>query len=304
MNKPNIAGQMMVTSYDELLQAVPHDKSGDNPIIELRITDLIPFKNHPFHVVDDEKMQELIESIQQEGVLNPILVRKNQNEKYEIISGHRRKRACELAGLKTIPAIAKELSDSDAINIMVDSNIQRENILPSEKAFAYKMKMEACKKQGSRTDLTSRQNVAKLSTDKMAEEEGISKRQIERYIRLTNLNKNLLERVDQGMIPITAAIELSYIGSEEQNWISNCLSERVGINYKKAARLRKAYKEGNLSPTEVGCILFGRRMDNVGRVVFSNSELAEYFPDVSDAKELKEKVLEFLKENIKESNLQ
>lgn len=195
--------KIKLTSYDELLGVT------DNGTTDIDISKLKAFKNHPFKVLDDEKMENLVESIKEYGVLSPILVRKSENNQYEIVAGHRRTRACELAGIKKIPAIVREMTDDEAVVAMVDSNIQREEILPSEKAFAYKMKMEALNHKGSgKSDM--------LSATEIAESEGIGERQIFRYIRLTYLIKELLDMVDEKKLTMVMAIEISYLTEEMQ----------------------------------------------------------------------------------------
>jgi len=198
MSKGSIKGKVNIISYDELLSGEDYKEKAD--IVEVPIQDLYEFKNHPFHVVDDEKMEELVESIKEKGVLSPAIVRPREEGGYEIISGHRRRRACELAEMESMPAIIRDLDDDEATILMVDANIQRENILPSERAFAYKMRIKAEKNQGKRTDLTSGQIVPKLISEQIGDEEGMSGRQIKRYVRLTNLLPELLEKVDNGKI--------------------------------------------------------------------------------------------------------
>ena len=205
--------KIKLASIDELLGLVNEESA-----MEIEISKIHPFKNHPFKVLDDEKMQDLVESVRINGVLTPVLLRMDENEEYEMVSGHRRMHAAQLAGLTTIPAIVRELSDDDAIVVMVDANIQREELLPSEKAFAYKMKQEAMKHQGSRTDLTLGQNVPKFkrTTEAIADGTGESYKQIQRYIRLTELIPELLDLVDNKKLQFTVAVNISYIDKEVQ----------------------------------------------------------------------------------------
>ena len=205
--------KIKLASIDELLGVVNEESA-----MEIEISKIHPFKNHPFKVLDDEKMQDLVESVRINGVLTPVLLRMDENEEYEMVSGHRRMHAAQLAGLTTIPAIVRELSDDDAIVVMVDANIQREELLPSEKAFAYKMKQEAMKHQGSRTDLTLGQNVPKFkrTTEAIADGTGESYKQIQRYIRLTELIPELLDLVDNNKLQFTVAVNISYIDKEVQ----------------------------------------------------------------------------------------
>lgn len=197
---------------------MPKKKEFDpTKVLEVKLSELHPFKNHPFKVLDDDLMQQTVDSITQVGVLSPAVVRPHPDGGYEIISGHRRLKACELAGLETMPVIVKDLTDDEAVIFMVDSNLQRENILPSEKAKAYKMKMEALKHQGKRKDFTFRQNVGKSWTvEKLSQDTGEHTRQIERYIRLANLEPDLLEKVDNKEISFTPAVELASLSQEEQ----------------------------------------------------------------------------------------
>ena len=232
MHKQNIKGKVQIASYDDLLSGgVDHSKSD---IADMPLINLYEFKDHPFHVVDDERMDELVQSIKEKGVLSPAIVRKREKGGYEIISGHRRKRACELAGLLSMPVIIKELDDDEATILMVDANIQRENILPSERAFSLQMKMKALKNQGKRTDLTSGQVGPKLASEEIGNEAGISGRQVKRYVSLTNLLPELLEKVDSGKIGFVPAVNLSGIDKDKQKWILKVLDE---TNFKKKVRI-------------------------------------------------------------------
>ena len=204
--------KIKLASIDELLGVVNEESA-----MEIEISKIHPFKNHPFKVLDDEKMQDLVESVKINGVLTPVLLRMDENEEYEMVSGHRRMHAAQLAGLTTIPAIVRELSDDDAIVAMVDANIQREELLPSEKAFAYKMKLEAMKRQGVRTDLTLSQNETKLRSDEvLSKQVGESRAQVQRFVRLTELIPELLDLVDNKKLQFTVAVNISYIDKEVQ----------------------------------------------------------------------------------------
>ena len=207
--------KIKLASIDELLGVVNEESA-----MEIEISKIHPFKNHPFKVLDDEKMQDLVESVRINGVLTPVLLRMDDNEEYEMVSGHRRMHAAQLAGLTTIPAIVRELSDDDAIVAMVDANIQREELLPSEKAFAYKMKLDAMKRQGIRTDLTLSQNETKLRSDEvLSKQVGESRAQVQRFVRLTELIPELLDLVDNKKLQFTVAVDISYIDKEAQGWI-------------------------------------------------------------------------------------
>ena len=206
--------KIKLASIDELLGVVNEESA-----MEIEISKIHPFKNHPFKVLDDEKMQDLVESVKINGVLTPVLLRMDENEEYEMVSGHRRMHAAQLAGLTTIPAIVRELSDDDAIVAMVDANIQREELLPSEKAFAYKMKLDAMKRQGIRTDLTLSQNETKLRSDEvLSKQVGESRAQVQRFVRLTELIPELLDLVDNKKLQFTVAVDISYIDKEVQGF--------------------------------------------------------------------------------------
>lgn len=212
-----------LTSYDDIFSTEASRQQ--EQIQRLALSELHPFKDHPFRVLDDDRMMETVESVKEYGVLVPIIARPMPDGGYEIVSGHRRKRACELAGLNEIPAIVRDLDDDEAVIIMVDSNLQRENILPSERAKAYQMKLEAIKHQGERRDLTSDQvgQKLKVAVERVAENAGESKSQVQRFIRLNNLEPPLIDKVDAGKLAFTPAVELSYLKPEEQQWLDTAL---------------------------------------------------------------------------------
>ena len=212
-----------LTSYDDIFSTEASRQQ--EQIQRLALSELHPFKDHPFRVLDDDRMMETVESVKEYGVLVPIIARPMADGGYEIVSGHRRKRACELAGLNEIPAIVRDLDDDEAVIIMVDSNLQRENILPSERAKAYQMKLEAIKHQGERRDLTSDQvgQKLKVAVERVAENAGESKSQVQRFIRLNNLEPPLIDKVDAGKLAFTPAVELSYLKPEEQQWLDTAL---------------------------------------------------------------------------------
>ena len=247
-----------LTSYDDIFAGEESlDSSKREKIIEIPLSELHPFKNHPFRVVDDDRMRETAESIKDYGVLVPGIVRPRPEGGYEIIAGHRRKRASELAGKETMPVIVRDLDDDAAIIIMVDSNLQRENILPSERAFALKMKMEAVKRQGERTDLTSCQIGTKFRADTaVADGTGDSARTIQRFIRLTNLIPPLLDMVDEKKIAFSPAVELSYLKPEEQKALQNEIDkQQVTPSFSQAQRIKRGSQEGTLSPKKMEEIL-------------------------------------------------
>ena len=288
--------KIKLASIDELLGVVNEESA-----MEIEISKIHPFKNHPFKVLDDEKMQDLVESVKINGVLTPVLLRMDENEEYEMVSGHRRMHAAQLAGLTTIPAIVRELSDDDAIVVMVDANIQREELLPSEKAFAYKMKLEAMKRQGSRTDITSGQNDQKLkpviSRNILADQVGESSKQIQRYIRLTELIPELLELVDNKKLQFTVAVDISYIDKEVQEWIYEYISDTGFIKPKQIAALRNQLNDGPINQIQMlsifnNCVIAKK----VSRsLTFSEKKLTKYFPDDYTAKDM-EQVIESLLE--------
>ena len=287
--------KIKLASIDELLGVVNEESA-----MEIEISKIHPFKNHPFKVLDDEKMQDLVESVKINGVLTPVLLRMDENEEYEMVSGHRRMHAAQLAGLTTIPAIVRELSDDDAIVAMVDANIQREELLPSEKAFAYKMKLDAMKRQGIRTDLTCVQNEhksGKKSRELLGEQVGISSVQVTRYIRLTELIPELLDLVDNKKLQFTVAVNISYIDKEVQEWIYEYISDTGFIKPKQIATLRNQLNDGPINQIQMLSIFNNCVMaKKVSRsLTFSEKKLTKYFPDDYTAKDM-EQVIESLLE--------
>ena len=287
--------KIKLASIDELLGVVNEESA-----MEIEISKIHPFKNHPFKVLDDEKMQDLVESVRINGVLTPVLLRMDENEEYEMVSGHRRMHAAQLAGLTTIPAIVRELSDDDAIVAMVDANIQREELLPSEKAFAYKMKLEAMKRQGVRTDLTCVQNEhksGKKSRELLGEQVGISSVQVTRYIRLTEFIPELLDLVDNKKLQFTVAVNISYIDKEVQEWIYEYISDTGFIKPKQIASLRNQLNDGPINQIQMLSIFNNCVMaKKVSRsLTFSEKKLTKYFPDDYTAKDM-EQVIESLLE--------
>lgn len=263
---------------------------------EVDIGKLYSFNDHPFKVLDDEKMQETVESIREHGIICPLIVRPGKEEGYEIIAGHRRKRACELLGLGTVPCFIRDLSDEEATITMVDSNIQREELLFSEKAFAYKMKLEAVRKQGQRTDLTSRQVVGKLeAADEVGEKSGESGRQIQRFIRLTFLIKPLLDYVDEKRIPFNAGIELSYLETEEQEQLYQTIVRLcVFPSLAQAKKLKELSREGKLDGNGIEIVLSDEK-PVVQAVKLQRKKLNEYFPADYSAEQMEEVIYELLK---------
>lgn len=247
---------------------------------KIAVSSISNFPNHPYQVKDNEEMEDFVENIKQKGVIHPVIVRPKEDGTYEMISGHRRKRACELAGIKEIPAIVRDMSDEDAIIYMVDSNKQREKILPSEKAFAYKMKLEAMKRQGQRNDLTSRPMVDKLkSADIMGEEVGESGRQIQRYIRLTELIPELLQLVDDEKMKLRPAVEISYLTKSEQEYVFEAMEyNEVFPSHPQARELKKLSIEGKLTDDEIDRIMSEEKPNQKENIKFSVDKVRGYFP--------------------------
>ena len=269
-----------LTSYDDIFSTEASRQQ--EQIQRLALSELHPFKDHPFRVLDDDRMMETVESVKEYGVLVPIIARPMADGGYEIVSGHRRKRACELAGLNEIPAIVRDLDDDEAVIIMVDSNLQRENILPSERAKAYQMKLEAIKHQGERRDLTSRQLVGKLeAADLIGQDTGESGRQIQRVLRLNNLEPPLIDKVDAGKLAFTPAVELSYLKPEEQQWLDTALENTQQTpSLSQAQRMKRESKQGTLSEQGIMEIMTENKqtVPAKGSVVLPQEKLTKYFP--------------------------
>lgn len=285
--------KIKLASLDELLGIVNEESA-----MEIEINKIHAFKNHPFKVLDDEKMQDLIESVKLSGVLTPVLLRVDSNDEYEMISGHRRLHAAKMAGLNTIPAIVRELSDDDAVIAMVDANIQREELLPSEKAFAYRMKLEAMKRQGSRTDLTLSQNETKSRSDEvLSKQVGESRAQVQRYIRLTELIPELLDLVDSKKLKFTVAVDISYIDKEIQKWIYEYIKDTGFIKPQQITALRNQLNEGSVN--QVGMLTIFNKCMMVKpasrSITFSEKKLTKYFPESYSADDM-ERVIESLLE--------
>jgi len=286
-----------LTSYDDLFSTEEiREAHAREQVQQIPLSELYPFKDHPFRVVDDDRMMETVESIKEYGVLVPAIARPLEEGGYEIIAGHRRKRACELAGLDTMPVIVRDLDDDEAVIIMVDSNLQRENILPSERAKAYQMKLEAIKHQGERRDLTSSQLATKLRADQIVgAEAGVSKDSIHRYIRLNNLDQPLKDKVDSGELAFTPAVELSYLKPEEQKWLQTALEvTQQTPSLSQAQRMKKESKEGTLSEQSVMDILSEEKKPLYNSVTLSHDTLKKYFPKSYTAKQMEKVILKLL----------
>ena len=265
-------------------------------VTNIPVEKLKPFPNHPFQVRDDDSMRETVKSIKTYGVLQPAIVRPTKDGDYEILSGHRRKHACELAGRKTIPAIVRELDDDAAIIFMVDSNLQRENILPSERAAAYKMKMEALKRQGVRTDLTSSQVETKLRSDqKVAEEAGESRAQIQRYIRLTELQPELQQMVDEKKMAFTPAVEISYLKPNEQRMLLDTISsEQATPSLSQAQRLKKLSQSGELTDDSMLSIMSEQKKPERNDLTIPADVLEKFFPRSFTPMKIQEVIIKLL----------
>ena len=262
---------------------------------QIPIGELFPFKKHPFKVLDDESMQRTVESVEQYGVLSPLIARPRPEGGYEIISGHRRQHAAQLAGLETLPVIVRNMDDDAAVLLMVDSNLQRENILPSERAFAYKMKLEALKNQGARSDLTSVQVAPKLSTEKIGEEVGMSKDNVKRYIRLTNLVPELLDMVDEKKIAFNPAVELSYLDeSQQRDFLEAMQDTQNAPSLSQAQRLKKLAQEGHFSYDVAFAVMGEEKKDELDKVVIKNDTLRKYFPRSYTPKQMEDTIIKLL----------
>ena len=292
--------KLNLTSYDEIFQTEENRiEASQEKVIDIPLTDLHPFKNHPFKVTDDESMMETAESITKHGVLVPVIARPREDGGYELISGHRRKRASELAGKETLPCIVRNLDDYAATIIMVDSNIQRENILPSERAFAYKLKLEAMKHQGQRNDLTSSQFGTKLAGKRadqiLAKQAGDSRNQVQRFIRLTELVPELLDMVDAKKIAFNPAVELSYLMPHEQVQLMEAMDmEQSTPSLSQAQRLKKYSQDGKLTFDVMTAIMSEDKKGELDKVTLTGEKLKKYFPKSYTPQQMEETILKLL----------
>ncbi len=264
---------------------------------QIPIGELFPFKNHPFKVLDDESMQRTVESVEQYGVLSPLIARPRPEGGYEIISGHRRQHAAQLAGLDALPVIVRQMDDDAAVLLMVDSNLQRENILPSERAFAYKMKLEAIKNQGARSDLTSGQIVqkSKLSIERVAEDAGEGYKTVQRFIRLTSLIPELLDMVDEKKIAFNPAVELSYLDESQQRDFLEAMNDTQNApSLSQAQRLKKLAQEGHFSYDVAFAVMGEEKKDELDKVVIKNDTLRKYFPRSYTPKQMEDTIIKLL----------
>ena len=265
---------------------------------QIPIGELFPFKNHPFKVLDDESMQRTVESVEQYGVLSPLIARPRPEGGYEIISGHRRQHAAQLAGLDTLPVIVRQMDDDAAVLLMVDSNLQRENILPSERAFAYKMKLEALKNQGARSDLTSSQLGMKLQAlDIVGQETGDSRNQVHRFIRLTSLIPELLDMVDEKKIAFNPAVELSYLDTNQQRDFLEAMNDTQNApSLSQAQRLKKLAQEGHFLYDVAFAVMGEEKKDELDKVVIKNDTLRKYFPRSYTPKQMEDTIIKLLEQ--------
>ena len=263
---------------------------------QIPIGELFPFKNHPFKVLDDESMQRTVESVEQYGVLSPLIARPRPEGGYEIISGHRRQHAAQLAGLDALPVIVRQMDDDAAVLLMVDSNLQRENILPSERAFAYKMKLEAIKNQGARSDLTSTQLVSKLrSNEQLGAENNQSRETVRRFIRLTNLVPELLDMVDEKKIAFNPAVELSYLDESQQRDFLEAMNDTQNApSLSQAQRLKRLAQEGHFSYDVAFAVMGEEKKDELDKVVIKNDTLRKYFPRSYTPKQMEDTIIKLL----------
>lgn len=296
---PRKGANISLSSYDDIFETdTSRNEAKQERVQEIPLSDLHPFEGHPFKVVDDEEMQKTVESVRDFGVLTPAIARPDPEGGYEIISGHRRHRASELAGKETMPVIVREMDDDAAIILMVDANLQRETILPSERAFAYKMKMDAIKHQGARSDLTSCQVGTRLRADeKVGEDAGESARTVQRYIRLTELSPELLDMVDSGQIKFNPAVELSYLAKEEQKEFLEAMDyAQAAPSLSQAQRIKKLAQEGNCTLDAMCEIMNEMKKDEMDKVTLKTSVLRKYFPKSYTNKQMEDKIIQLLEQ--------
>lgn len=291
------AKNIVLKSVDDIFQTEENRADAQRERVqEIPLDQLKPFKNHPFKVRDDQRMLDTVDSIREYGVLVPAIARPDPEGGYELISGHRRKRGCEMAGLQTMPVIIRDLDDDAAVLVMVDSNIQREELLPSERAFAYKMKLEALKHQGARSDLTSRQVVGKLeAADVIGKATDESGRQVQRYVRLTNLIPELLNMVDEKMISFNPAVELSYLSPEQQQEMIKAMDDTQNApSVSQAKRIKELAQKGQFTSDAVVAIMGEEKKGELDTVTIKNDILRKYFPRSYTPRQMEEKIIQLL----------
>ena len=294
---PIDSGNLALKGLDDLFSTEENRQEEQREQVQqIPIDALHPFTNHPFKVLDDEAMTRTVESIAQYGVLAPLIARpRPDGDGYEIISGHRRQYAAKLAGLETLPVIVRQMSDDAAVILMVDSNLQREHILPSERAFAYKMKLDAIKNQGARSDLTSTQVAQKLSVEKVGDDAGVSKDTIRRFIRLTNLVPELLDMVDEKKISFNPAVELSYLDESQQRAFLEAMNDTQNApSLSQAQHLKKMAQQGEFSYEKAFDVMGQEKKSEKDTVTIKNETLRKYFPRSYTPKQMEEKIIQLL----------
>ena len=294
---PKSSVNASLSSYDDIFSTEEsRQEEQREQVQQIPIGELFPFKNHPFKVLDDDSMSDTVESVKQYGVLSPLIARPRPKGGYEIISGHRRQHAAELAGLETLPVIVRQMDDDAAIILMVDSNLQREHILPSERAFAYKMKLDAMKNQGTRSDLTSTQVVSKLrSNEKLGAENNQSRETVRRFIRLTNLIPELLDMVDNKTVSFNPAVELSYLSPEQQQEVIRAMDDTQNFpSVSQAKRIKKLAQDGTFTTETVVAIMGEEKKSELDTVTIKNETLRKYFPRSYTPKQMEDTIIKLL----------
>ena len=296
---PKSSVNASLSSYDDIFSTEEsRQEEQREQVQQIPIGELFPFKNHPFKVLDDDSMSDTVESVKQYGVLSPLIARPRPKGGYEIISGHRRQHAAELAGLETLPVIVRQMDDDAAIILMVDSNLQREHILPSERAFAYKMKLDAMKNQGTRSDLTSTQVVSKLrSNEKLGAENNQSRETVRRFIRLTNLIPELLDMVDNKTVSFNPAVELSYLSPEQQQEVIRAMDDTQNFpSVSQAKRIKKLAQDGTFTTGTVIAIMGEEKKSELDTVTIKNDTLRKYFPRSYTPKQMEDTIIKLLEQ--------
>ena len=296
---PKSSVNVSLNSYDDIFSTEEsRQEEQREQVQQIPIGELFPFKNHPFKVLDDDSMSDTVESVKQYGVLSPLIARPRPKGGYEIISGHRRQHAAELAGLETLPVIVRQMDDDAAIILMVDSNLQREHILPSERAFAYKMKLDAMKNQGTRSDLTSTQVVSKLrSNEKLGAENNQSRETVRRFIRLTNLIPELLDMVDNKTVSFNPAVELSYLSPEQQQEVIRAMDDTQNFpSVSQAKRIKKLAQDGTFSTETIVAIMGEEKKSELDTVTIKNDTLRKYFPRSYTPKQMEDTIIKLLEQ--------
>lgn len=297
MPKSNVNASL--SSYDDIFSTEEsRQEEQREQVQQIPIGELYLFKNHPFKVLDDDSMSDTVESVKQYGVLSPLIARPRPKGGYEIISGHRRQHAAELAGLETLPVIVRQMDDDAAIILMVDSNLQREHIRPSERAFAYKMKLDAMKNQGTRSDLTSTQVVSKLrSNEKLGAENNQSRETVRRFIRLTNLIPELLDMVDNKTVSFNPAVELSYLSPEQQQEVIRAMDDTQNFpSVSQAKRIKKLAQDGTFTTETVVAIMGEEKKSELDTVTIKNDTLRKYFPRSYTPKQMEDTIIKLLEQ--------